>query len=87
MKSNLSGLIKMLKEASGLMHTFYLLLKDHKSGSITQEELEIASGKLAIDSKKSAEFVEKLKGIPYHFGYVFPGVLTYKLAKINEKFL
>ncbi|KAG6856412.1 hypothetical protein H0H87_004705 [Tephrocybe sp. NHM501043] len=56
-----AGIVKMLKEASGPMHTFYLLVKDFKSGSITQKELEIASGKLVIDLKKSTEFVAKLK--------------------------
>ncbi|KAG6851711.1 hypothetical protein C0991_006795, partial [Blastosporella zonata] len=56
MKSNLTGLVKALKEASIPMHTLYLLLKDRGSDEpITQEEIQIASGKVSIDSQKTTE--------------------------------
>lgn len=57
-----TGLVKTLKDASGPMYTFYLLLKDRTASEpISCEEIDIASGKTAIDSGKSAEFVAKLK--------------------------
>ncbi|KAG6823497.1 hypothetical protein H0H92_010023, partial [Tricholoma furcatifolium] len=62
MKSNLSGLIKTLKEASSSMHTFFLLLKDRCTDEpITQEEIGIASGQVPIDARKSAEVLARLK--------------------------
>ncbi|KAG6808577.1 hypothetical protein H0H92_003665 [Tricholoma furcatifolium] len=62
MKSNLSGLFKVLKEASSPMYTFFLLLKERgPDDPITQDEIHIAAGKTMIDSRKSAEFVAMLK--------------------------
>ncbi|KAG6849671.1 hypothetical protein C0991_011198, partial [Blastosporella zonata] len=62
MKSNLTGLVKALKEASILIHTLYLLLKDRGSDEpITQEEIQIVSGKVSIDSQKTAELVDQLQ--------------------------
>ncbi|KAG6901212.1 hypothetical protein C0995_015302 [Termitomyces sp. Mi166 len=58
MKSNLSGLVKMLKDASGPMHMLYLLLKEQGVDEpITQEEIDLALGKTLFDSTKMAEFV------------------------------
>ncbi|KAG6871510.1 hypothetical protein C0995_003951 [Termitomyces sp. Mi166 len=56
------NLVKTLKDALSLMHTFYLLLKDRGTNEpITKEEINIASRKTLFDSQKTTEFISKLK--------------------------
>lgn len=57
------GLIGNLKTCSPPMFRLYTILKerqDRKDGTITEEEIDIASGKTDLDSSMIADFVKML---------------------------
>jgi hypothetical protein len=58
-----AGLIGNLKSCSPPLFRLYTILKerqDRKDGTITQEEIDIASGKTAYDSSMAEDFVKQL---------------------------
>jgi hypothetical protein len=58
-----AGLIGNLKSCSPPMFRLYTILKDRqdrKDGTVTQEEIDIASGKTDLDSSMAADFVKRL---------------------------
>jgi hypothetical protein len=60
--NSIAGLVGALKTCMPRMYSFYLILKDRGDiEQVAQEEQDIASGKIPLDSQKSAEFVKNLK--------------------------
>jgi hypothetical protein len=56
------GLIGNLKSCSPSMFRFYSILKTwHPEGHITEEEIDIASGKRPLTAEASAEFLSSLE--------------------------
>lgn len=55
------GLVGNLKSCSPSMFQLYSILKCRPDGQITQEEIDIASGKRALTAKASAEFLGGLE--------------------------
>ncbi|KAF9001006.1 hypothetical protein BDQ17DRAFT_1244915, partial [Cyathus striatus] len=62
MKSCVTGLANNLEKASPHMYQLYLLLKERPSDQpITQEELDLASGKVSLDVTEAGTFLKKLR--------------------------
>ncbi|KAN0131304.1 Ribonuclease H-like domain containing protein [Lactarius tabidus] len=59
MKYSLNGVIGHLKSTSSLMYRLYLVMKECSPAQITQEEIEVASGKKLLDP--ASDFLSKLE--------------------------
>jgi hypothetical protein len=58
---NVSGLVGNLKSCSPSMFQFYSILKSRPEGQITQEEINVASGKRPLTAEASAKFLGSLE--------------------------
>jgi len=59
---DVTGLVGNLKSCSPSMFHFYSILKSWRpEGHITQEEINVASGKRPLNAEASAEFLGSLK--------------------------
>jgi hypothetical protein len=58
---DVTGLVGNLKSCSPSMFQLYSILKSRPDGQITEEEIDIASGKRALTAKASAEFLGSLE--------------------------
>lgn len=59
--TDIIGLIGNLKSSSSTMFRLYTILKSRPEGSITQEEIDIASGKRPLTAEASSEFLGGLE--------------------------
>jgi hypothetical protein len=59
--ADITGLVGNLKSCSPSMYQLYSILRRRPEGQITQEEINIASGKRPLTAKASAEFLGNLE--------------------------